>query len=575
MVDLSIIIGGNSFSDPVEWSELDVLCTYDNGSIQPNISLEKVTFVNDAAHFIIGYIADSKRGVKDIFSAIPIQFIVSEGNISKTVFDGYIDTLNDFEIVNPVKVEARIVRLDSLNDVEYKLKALSFGYLENLGILKDSDYTDVKTIYRASDRDLQIAQLALSELLIVSQFANIPREQTSDASLEANSLGTLSGWFAVKKALDLVYYGIMIVQFVRYMLKIQDLILPIPHKNKGITFRKAFEAICTKLGYGFNTTIEDIDRVYLPSKPDVKERTKGIPHVGDYGYTCIDMVELFKTLTNSKIAVVNGTMELHNITAPFWQVLSTYKIPPVLHESVVFNTNEYVANKLYSFSTDISDEWTIKNYKGTSCEIITAPIVERERKYQLNHGFEKIDFGVALGNNSGALDSVQIYYQSIANVLNDNLRNIESVVNSIISKVGGNRPPINFITFNPILNDVLMVSGKTWNIPKVLYVVNNGIPTNHRSKLSALVLWRKYYASTSFMPSNKYGQKRIFKDVKVPFQFSNFVELLSCSFATTYSGNKQAKVESIKWRFDKDYAVMDYWVNEVYNSNLKEIIIEP
>jgi len=119
---------------------------------------------------------------------------------------------------------------------------------------------------------------------------------------------------------------------------------------------------------------------------------------------------------------------------------------------------------------------------------------------------------------------------------------------------------------------ILKVDNKTWNVPKEL-LPNPG--SNSRALLSALTEYNKYHKADSFLPSNPFGQKQLFNDITVPFQFTDFLALLQCSYATTYAGNKRAKVESIRWKIDHDQAIIDYWVNEIYDQSLTETIIEP
>jgi hypothetical protein len=294
------------------------------------------------------------------------------------------------------------------------------------------------------------------------------------------------------------------------------------------------------------------------------------------------MFELCMRRFKAKIAIVNGVVEFHNISSPFWQTMSSYKIPATLQSSEpkVFNIGELKATKIYSFEKDPTDTWTIKNWTGTNVEIITNTNIVTNKKYSLNNGFEEVNFGIALGNYVESLDISELFdiLRGIMNEFSKILENVKSLSKQVF---GGTPNAIkqidNFVIqinnrFAAYSTGVLKVDNKTWNVPKEL-LPNPG--SNSRALLSALTEYNKYHKADSFLPSNPFGQKQLFNDITVPFQFTDFLALLQCSYATTYAGNKRAKVESIRWKIDHDQALIDYWVNEIYDQSLTETIIEP
>lgn len=565
---IDCILNGVGNRAPVQINDLEVLCTYENGSVQPNmsiytgsadeanISLDKITFVNEAAHEIIQYFFDGANGRgPGIMQAMPVQFVISNEDVTQTIFDGFINFLDDFVIVSPVKVECRIVKKDSLQHLDIRLQALSWGYLQDQGAVVDADFTKVQTITRPFDRDMQLLQVALLQLILIMQAAQILKELGGTATL----------WLAV----EIAYVGAIAAQLIKYTKQLFELVAPTPKANKGMTYRKGMQKLSQYLGYGFNSSIgNDLDWVDFPSKPDAREATQGILHISDYGYKCNDYVELILRMFNARIAIRNGVIQLHNIGNSYWSQTSTHVIADARVEKIQFNTDEYVANKTFSFLTDQSDEWTIKNFTGTVTEVITGPIIPNKPGYSLNKGLSQVNFGRALGNNSGLIDGTITALQNVIAEINAFFEDMESR----LPKLKGRLPKI---TFNIVASDFLKVSAKTWNTPKVLYVVNGKIPTNHRQKLSSAYIYATYHSVNSMLPSNPMGQKRLYENIKQPFNMDNFLELQDNSFATTSVGNKQAKVTKIVWKFNSDYAIYNYWVHTVWESNLKETIITP
>ena len=573
MIEIDFILDGKHYYNPVEWRSLEVLATFPNQSVQPNISLENITFVNEAAHYIIGYFGKSMTGTASVYNGLPLQIIVTEDTTVKTVFDGLIDFKDpSFKIVSPVKVECNIKQCDNIALINDRLKALSYGYINSVSPFTNRDFIEVPTVIRPVDMTNTLLSLSLMEFSILSQARSLGTMAIADVG-SANVVGI---------AADAILFGTLVIQSFQTLRATLNLVLPIPKKNKGITFRKALTKVATFLGYGFNTTIQDIDLIYLPSKTDEKNLTTGLPQSSDYEYNCLNMFERAKDLFQAKFAIVDGVLQFHNITNPYWTTLATYKIPSTIKASEVkqFNIGELVANKVYTFQKDLQDEWTIKNWTGTNCEVITNTNFTTQKKYALNTGFTEINFGLALGSyaNTELTNSVLDYYRNIVTVLTGILDGISSTSKKIFK---GAPNAIKMISdFTAELNiraasysvGTLKVSSETWGVPKILTPTPGN---NNRLVLTAEIIRKRYHLSDSFAPSNPFGQKQLFKDIVVPFKFSNFIELINCSYATTYHGNKKAKVESIRWIIDKDKATIDFWVNEIFDQSLTETVIIP
>ena len=121
---------------------------------------------------------------------------------------------------------------------------------------------------------------------------------------------------------------------------------------------------------------------------------------------------------------------------------------------------------------------------------------------------------------------------------------------------------------------MLKTTQNAHNVPKLLKIVNDRIPANHRDNLSARHLYTNYHSHKSFVLNNFVGQKRVFTGIKIPFGLTDFNALINNSYFTTQSG-QIGKVVSLKWTFDGDFAEVDYWIREPYTKNLKEVLITP
>ena len=561
-LNIDCILNGVHYREPIEWRGLQVLASFDNSAVQANISLENVTFVNEAAKAIRDYVLDVQGN--GIFQALPVTLVISDGVNTIPNLDYYIDFTQEFKIINPVKVSCKLVKRNGLNDLETRISALTFGYLRTQNI-NTGDFTEVKTRVVPFDQTNQLAQMAMFEFVLVKEAAELIRSIQKDintiTSLVATG-GLTSPAAGLKEAIadlliQLIYLGIIIIQLYKLTKKFITLFFGVPSKQKGMTYHRMLQRTFQHLGYGFNTSIPELSTyVYLPSNPDENGITKGIPQSHDYGYRCSEFVNLVLRMFCARMVIVNGNVELHPINSNFFRKRAVWTLPDVLDETVQFNTDEFRSSRLISFQTDISDEYTVKNFTGTNFEIVTTPIKKGDIRLQLNKGFEEVNFPVALGNVKNNLTDVE-----------SALIDIVQAIDKLLQKMGSRMLLANTL---PVRTGTLVVSGTTWSVPKIIALGKNGQPmANQRAGVSARYLWDKYWNVTSFLPSNPYGQKQLFKDKKIPFGLSDFLKLINNSYFAT------GKVEAIKWAFDADTALIDYWEGRVYTNNLQEQKIEP
>lgn len=328
--------------------------------------------------------------------------------------------------------------------------------------------------------------------------------------------------------------------------------------------------ISNYFGYTFESNIQDLQSiVYLPSNTNYDEQDKfgfvskakgtdkGIPSVGDYGYSCADFFELVKKMFNGKFAVIDNRLLFYNEDDAFWKRNSNYILPDIQLIPTTYNTNELKANRLYSFETDVTDEYTISNFKGTNYEVITVPITDIPKKYNVISGLELVNFGVALGVRKNEKSGLDIFLEQLA-----------SYIDKCTSVLGTNSKYLQKIKTTV---GVLVVGDNNWSKPKLLRV--NGSRLS-QFNLTAKYIYSTYYRNKSFVLNNYSGQKKIYKEIKIPFGLSDFVKLIENSYFRTKNGDV-GKFTEIRWKIDGDFAIVSFWIQKKYTNNLKEIYVEP
>jgi len=294
---------------------------------------------------------------------------------------------------------------------------------------------------------------------------------------------------------------------------------------------------------------------YFPSKLE-DERSIGIPSPSDYGYTMQEMFEFVKLAFNADMSIDNnGVVQIRTESDPYFERNSKYVITDILSESTTYNNVDLKGTKVISFKTDITDEWTIENYTGTSYEIHTKSITEKGEA--LIKGLDEVRLNVALANRKDKFT-----------LLEARLKDLAQLADTVINALGGDS---NLASRIKKRLGFIKVGDDSWNLPKVAKLNSNlGLDANHRELWSAKYLWENYHISNSFVFGN---QKRLFTDQEIEVCPSDFENLLKNSYFTSNDG--VGKFTKLQKALNSSKAIGDYWIREVYDRNLKEEYIEP
>lgn len=593
------LLDGTECDPPKNWQDTGIRANFNNPEsgllmMQPYMSIEEYTFVNREAQAIMEWVR--KKG---LFHAMSLRMDIVDSSIGQIVsFEGFLDFTEGYKVVSPVEVVCKFKAHDYLYELYDRAEALSLGYLASLnkgepGFIDKEHYTEVPVVIRKKFDALETAMAGLAIFMMQKEFRSMLKDKGIKSLKDIKTIiaPPTSKPAEIFEAIGtgivlLAYTALMIYAVIQCIKVFFENLFPKPVKYKGITLRTALERICDRLGLELDCNIPEIDYfIYLPSKHDSKMRAnrkdEGVPGPSDYGYQAIEMIQLVMKLFYAKgfKYSVNGK-DKYFIRAqndPGLRNMSSYILPNVLSESYGLNTEDMKANFLLSFQYDATDEWTMPNArdtpfdskkaneekeryeKGVLYEVITEIANTVEPKYKLNKGLEEIDIPLALGTRRGNLS----VFEQTAKVL-------LSTVDLVIDLFGGK-------TFASKIDEGrgrLLISHNSFNVAKLVVLINGGIPHNHRDILSARALYNKYHSWRSFVTNPKYAQKTIHENVKVPFGFRDFLKVQRMAYFTTDSG-KTGRFRSLEWRFNADYALIDYEIHQQYTNNLKEIFIEP
>lgn len=549
-------LGGNLIDNPTERQDTSIQVQFDEGT-QGSIETSQLTFVNEA-YTIIKETVESGL----ITEGLPLTITIQEGEESTEVFNGYLDfsTLEDLTGSEP-KFLASIVEQDGLTNLSESLEGVTFALLEAKGFITSSDYQEVKYLIEKQVALLEQAFLALSVFLMIKEIAEASfRLSQQIAIISAIVTTPISGQvgaliYAVASALfEIAYIFIMGAALLDLIQQFIENLISFEREFQGIKYKTALEKIFSYLGYTFVSPIPEIDTyVYLPSKAEGRS-DKGIPFDSDFGFVANEFVSMVLDMFRAEIFVVNNEVQLRTKKDPFFQSQSTFQLPDVLEQPFSLNINEIKESRFISFQDDISDAYTVSNWKGTSFVVTTLPITQNIPKNNLIKGLEETRFPVALGNRKEELS-----------ILEEALNTFFEAANFALSALGAS----NITNTIQARKGMLIISQPFFNVPKVLNMQGNRLAQNSREGLSARYLWENYLNYDSFIEDNFKRQRKVFEGIEIPFSYSDYKKVKENSYFITPNG-KRGKFTSLEWIIEADRAEASFWVEDVYTRNLQE-----
>jgi hypothetical protein len=557
---IELILNGDNSSEIKELHDLEILASVEEGNVNARITTEQITLVNNYAKLVRDYIAGGVNGTTEgIFEGLPLQ--IQENGVN--VFDGYLDFLNDFEIVNPTTVKSRIKKHDGNNNFSDRANGLTFGYLDELNLIGTGDYSNIPYIIEKEFNFIEFSFIAFSIYAISRDIEEQARVVAAQAVLLTGLIASgvpaaalifpalqlsLNTAFAI--ALVIILSN-LIIELIRYIFS------PIKY-HKGIRLKRLAEIGCSYLGYSYNSTINDLPDVYIiPTKTGIDKDSQqnsiingitinqpgvGYPSASDFGYTLGEVFELINKLFYAEFTIKDGVIEQHVIDSSWWLQNSTYVLPDILQESIVTNANELISDKIITFKTDVKDVNSFENFLGHTYEIRTRPISTSDNRNVLMNGFNRVDIPYDLPNRKNKLNNFETFAFKLINKVQQIIQIFDGSVNNLTGFISLR------IGCNILETDYL-------HVPKIMKLQSNLLlPSNQRNLWSAKHLYNLYHSKGSFVLNDFGNQYYIYKGVRVPFGFEQFNQLTQNSYFYNSNGDL-CKLEQISWNVSQEQPI--------------------
>jgi hypothetical protein len=592
MARLDLELNGVLVTPPKEWTGINVLMTWDNGSAQANITTENFTLLRDASQTVYNWFEDGLMNqVRGYFQGIPAKISVSEGSGSKVVFDGFTDnktfvdkTTNDTN--RSLECEIGFKQNDQIINFKERAEGLTFDIVRNENFLT---VPMIKELLYVTQKPFDALELFATSLQIGTLTLQLISKGKSAAQLVIDALahatGGLTGiaagaiYTAGTIALEIITLVSDLIILVQQINNLLRLFLPMPKKVGVVSLFDLASSACSYLGYNFESSITQLKEWHiLPSLTQVVNNNpfafqvddKGYFTQSDNGFIVGDFFRNIEKIFGAKFQIIDGVANFESlINDDYWlnPSTSTYEMPDVFIGQSIPNGSEINSTIFASFADDNLDEWTRQELEGTFATEVIEHISSGETVQDQLSGIVKLEIPYALGVNKETLNIVE------------RTRNLFSNLLAGLGSIFGAQPSALNQAFNNITNALKISQGIT-SVPKLLALEDasvSGQPfkvlkTNHRQELRAKTIL-DFNAELSPVRNNFRNQWRIYNNIEIPFGFSDFLTVSGNNYFKDTNGDT-VRIDSNEWEIDSDTSVANFRIRKPYDKNLKSTIFE-
>lgn len=616
MIKTAVILNGQQVNPPINIRGLQIELNYDSDTKQ-TITLSNFEFINEEATKINNWKNTGTSGGVGVGEGMPLQLRVSDGLVTETIFDGYLDLLNaEFDCDRVVADGFPKKQIDWLNEVADS-KTFEYIYRQE-GLITINDFVFIPYIISTvpNYRDALLAQIsvAIITLEIRRAISDISTKLAEGATV-IDSVGGIIGAIGT-----VIFFATALLTLVNLILDTIDLLIQ-PVKYKPAMYAKTLmERGCLSFGLKFKSSIllsapysnmVVIPESYNNPADSEKEKIKGFRNPdptkqnGFYNGTFGDFIREMKILFNAKVLIDGDTLYLERRNFKLGQ--PKFQLPELDQKSFTLNGSELNTQINISFSYDGNDRNTVDEWQGTNVQVNLTPKVTLNKDYYLLKGFLNIQSKFALAKRKTELTLIEKIVDPFLDVVGTLLGSLIGLVNRIIEVVNKITNTIEKIEkiFNffgidlpidipdiPTITDpdlenliedrigMMKLENDMILVPKVAIIQRGAIDrkTNimavNETYLSARYIYENFYKQSDFSNSKDHGQYVIYSVKNVPFNFTDYQNVKNNPFVLTYDG-QTAELISLKWRLDNRTADIDFKVNKLYLNNLEAKIFEP
>jgi len=614
-------INGQEVQRPINHSAVKYRIEFDQEQQTQTLGISELDFgvadlrdTKDAKVILRDIVNKGLSGGVGITEGVPLRIVLdSERGETIDTFNGYINLWDSQFDVG--KLTAPIQQSGSLDWFNDQIDSFSFDYLESIGLISSVNYITIPYCIEKKQNALEIIILYVSVFVITDKLAEQLKELQQLLAETANPFSTFSG--TAKILAQVVYLAILLAALIGLLLQLFENIIQRNKFHYGMKVADMMEIGLKYLGYKFSSSIFQNsvykDLILLPEKYQVGTNTgilsaiEGLikdnkrEQTGYYKGTFGDFIRAFKLMFHAKIVIDNGVFYFEKYN--FRKSESGITIHELWGDSnkFAFNYNDFKSNIKLSFMVDQQDRHTVKEYSGTSVQVLQKQKAVNNRQMVLTKGYDERTIPFALGKRKTALSNTEIVLRDLLETVQPAINIVIEITNQLINAINAvlgalrslvnvlrrlgirikvdikNIPKISKVNVsNQITNRIGMLKMESdyVAVPK-LFFLNNGKIVNEQY-LNARYLFEEFHTYGLFVarndcPPNQY----LIKEAKgIPFGFDQFKEVLKNNTIFTARGEK-GEIISIELDPENQVADIEYKILKQYTNNIELQYLEP
>jgi hypothetical protein len=567
--------------EPRNWQDLEISIDFLNRKETANINITDLDFVLEANKYLQTRVLNGLSGGVGIFEGEPYTIKVGDPETPTYTFNGYLDFTDDATIIGGEGFSCSLKKTQGDDWINEVADSFSFAYLASLRKITTGDYVRVPYVINYIPDGLQLITLSISIYLMTKELienvnelaktiADITNASIPSPTVVATVVGPGVGysidagdfiWVALKAIARIVYIIAITIAIINLIKEVFSQLLPPKRYHLGMTIRRMFERGCAHLNLNFQSSIPELEWVYIPSK-NYKGGDKGEvghPSNTDAIYTFGDLIREFKKVFNADFRIINGTFIFERKDS--FEKPTNYKIPNYfsdqegLLDTFKLNTDEMIANYNINWAFDSQDQNTLDDQTGRVFQAITTPKTVINSNLVNIKNLAEIAMPFSLGRYKSELTGVE----EVARVLG-------GIVDSITGIFGKGT---NFAAQIKDRVGSMLLSSDFITVSKIVKINGNKLDARQRVLLSAENLWFNYHFINSFAEINgRHNQFYRYLEKKVPMTLEEFGTLVENNNITDENGNRVI-IEKLVYTPQSGTAIIDYRLNKKYTNNLK------
>lgn len=620
-------LDGIEINEPTNYEELSIDLTYDRDGNKESVSINNWEFgvndlrnIGDAYPILKKHKTDGLSGGVGVLEGKPFIVELTDGRGTYyNLFDGYTDIskakIYPDRIIAPAVEQGKI---DWLNDAVDKF---DYQFLFEEKFFTSDKFLVVPYVINKKANAFEVITLQLSVYVMVQALIVQIKAIASQAARSANPFESATAIACL--ILEIVYTIVLLIAIIKLLVDLFNMLIhPIKYHN-AMYVKDLIEIGLDYLGLKLSSSIlqqAPFNKLaILPEKYNIREDNTGllkrvigflIPNknesTGYYKGTFGELLRSMKDLFHAKIIIDNGILYFekqdYNITSP------KLVLRNLVDNGYTLNHADLKSNFVLSFATDFNDRNTIKEYSGTSYQVVHSPIVVNNPKMVVIKDINRFTSPFALGKKKTELTPIEELLDDFFNAFGGFVDGLIKIVNAIIDiintiieainklikaldvigiSIGGQIDtitPLQSPGFQNLLDgriDCLKMETDFVSVPKLIMMDEFSDPKNNRlapeneTYLSARYIYETYHYFRNFVTTNGWNNQMVERSFEnIDFTFSDYEKVRLNARISDFNGN-ECILQTLKFKPASETASGTYRVREVWTNNLKITNIEP